>query len=48
MKMKFTYLFVASSWIIFFATGRSIAGSILLALAGAYMLADILVKIWNK
>ena len=44
MKKKFKYLFVASSWIIFFATGRSIAGSLLLMLAGAYLLSEILLK----
>jgi hypothetical protein len=41
---NFSKIFLAASWVIFFATGRSIASSILLVCSGAYAITELMRK----
>ena len=43
-RIRFKHLFVLSSWVIFFGSQKSIYASILLLLAGLYMLVD---SVWE-
>ena len=47
-KIKFCDMFLIFSWILFFATNRSIYAAIMLMLAGAYKLCDIVPALWKE
>lgn len=44
-KIKFSELFLVSAWIIFIASGKSMASSIVLMLAGLYELCGVIPKL---
>jgi hypothetical protein len=39
---RFSLLFIISSWVIYFATGKGVIGSLLLLFSGSYLLIDVL------
>ncbi len=41
---KFSYFFLITSWIIYFATGRGIVGGIFLCLSGLYAMVNVVDK----
>lgn len=45
---KFSMLFLLASWVIFFATKKSIVGSVLLILSALYLLCDITARIRKR
>jgi len=47
MKIKFKYIFLAASWVIYFATGKGAAGSALLVFSGLYLMCDTLYN-WER
>lgn len=47
-RVRFSELFLFAAIVIFIAAGRNIYSSILLMLASAYMIIDVLPKLWRR